>query len=336
MRPDPSAQLFASAIARVCPIAPRRVLCFDATPEIVTLPALATARVVAIQGWRPLHDALRASGAATRPDPAEDDLDVDLALVRLGRSRVRNLAAIAEGTLRLAAGGTLIAAGANELGAAGHARLAGARDSIAGFHGRAFWFAREAAPQAATLAAWRAAVALTAVPPDGRIGAPGAFAWDRVDTGSELLAAHLPAAIAGRVADLGAGWGFLSLRLGATSPRIETLDLYEADHASLAAARANLNHVAAARFHWHDVATGLPHGPYDTIVSNPPFHDDRGADIAVGLGFIRAAARALRPGGTLWLVANRRLPYEAALRAEFAHSALVDARDGYKVIAARR
>jgi 16S rRNA (guanine1207-N2)-methyltransferase len=263
-------------------------------------------------------------------------VDVDLALVRLGRSRVRNLAAIAEGTLRLAAGGTLIAAGANQLGAAGHARLAGARDSIAGFHGRAFWFAREAAPQAATLAAWRAGVALTAVPPDGRIGAPGAFAWDRVDTGSELLAAHLPAAIAGRVADLGAGWGFLSLRLGATSPRIETLDLYEADHASLAAARANLNHVAAARFHWHDVATGLPHGPYDTIVSNPPFHDDRGADVAVGLGFIRAAARALRPGGTLWLVANRRLPYEAALRAEFAQSALVDARDGYKVIAARR
>jgi 16S rRNA (guanine1207-N2)-methyltransferase len=71
-------------------------------------------------------------------------------------------------------------------------------------------------------------------------------------------------------------------------------------------------------------------------VSNPPFHDDRGADVAVGLGFIRAAARALRPGGTLWLVANRRLPYEAALRAEFAQSALVDARDGYKVIAARR
>lgn len=336
LRPDPSPQLFASAIDRVCPTAPHRVLCFDATPEIVALPALTAARVVAIQGWRPLHDALRAAGAETRPEPAEGDTQADLALVRLGRSRSRNLAAIADGTLRLAPGGTLIAAGSNEHGAAGHARLAGARDGLARFHGRAFWFTRGAAPPDAKLAAWRAAIALAAVPPDGRIGAPGAFAWDRVDAGSALLAEHLTADIAGRVADLGAGWGFLARRLAAICPRIATLDLYEADHASLAAARANLAQVAAARFHWHDVATGLPHGPYDTIVTNPPFHDDRGADVAVGIAFLRAAARALRPGGTLWLVANRRLPYEATLRAEFAHSALVDARDGYKVVVARR
>jgi 16S rRNA (guanine1207-N2)-methyltransferase len=336
LRPDPSPQLFAAAIARICPTAPRRVLCFDATPAIVALPALANAQVIAIQGWRPLHDALRATGAATHPEPTAEDTQADLALVRLGRSRVRNLAAIADGTLRLAPGGTLIAAGANDHGAAGHARLAGARDAIARFHGRAFWFARDAAPPAATLAAWHAAVALAAVPPDGRIGAPGAFSWDRVDSGSALLAAHLPAEIAGRVADLGAGWGYLARHLAAANPRIETLDLYEADHASLAAARANLAQVAAARFHWHDVTTGLPHGPYDAIVTNPPFHDDRGADVAIGIAFLRAAARALRPGGTLWLVANRRLPYEETLRADFAHSALVDARDGYKVVVARR
>ena len=50
---------------------------------------------------------------------------------------------------------------------------------------------------------------------------------------------------------------------------------------------------------------------------NPPFHDGGTEDQALGQAFIRRAAEALRPGGTLWLVANRHLPYEATLSAAF-------------------
>ncbi|MDT9081655.1 methyltransferase, partial [Escherichia coli] len=71
-----------------------------------------------------------------------------------------------------------------------------------------------------------------------------------------------------------------------------------------------------ARFTWADATQGRP-GPFDAVVMNPPFHNGRAADPALGLAFIRAAAHALTPSGTLWMVANRHLPYEAALREAF-------------------
>ena len=57
---------------------------------------------------------------------------------------------------------------------------------------------------------------------------------------------------------------------------------------------------------------------YDAIVCNPPFHAGRAAEPALGQGIIAAAARALRPGGRFYMVANRGLPYEPLLKASFA------------------
>ena len=44
----------------------------------------------------------------------------------------------------------------------------------------------------------------------------------------------------------------------------------------------------------------------------------------------------LRTGGTLWLVANAHLPYEAALREVFRAVAVTVQADGYRVYEARR
>ena len=50
---------------------------------------------------------------------------------------------------------------------------------------------------------------------------------------------------------------------------------------------------------------------------NPPFHRGRAAEPEIGAGMIRAAAKALKPGGRLFMVANRQLPYETVLAAVF-------------------
>jgi 16S rRNA (guanine1207-N2)-methyltransferase len=159
------------------------------------------------------------------------------------------------------------------------------------------------------------------------------FAWDRVDAASKLLASHLPSDLKGRVADFGAGWGYLALQVLACCPRVAALDLYEADARALALADENLAdaHVPV-HCHWHDVANGMDER-FDAIVCNPPFHAlGRGERPDIGRAFIASAAQALNPGGSLWLVANRHLPYEDALADGFASVRIVAQQAGFKIV----
>ena len=101
------------------------------------------------------------------------------------------------------------------------------------------------------------------------------------------------------------------------SPGIARLDLIDAEHRALEAARANVTDPRAS-FHWLDLAAEPAPATYDAIVCNPPFHAGRAAEPALGQGIIDAAARALKPGGRFYMVANRGLPYEPLLKAHFA------------------
>ncbi|HRO27602.1 MAG TPA: methyltransferase, partial [Luteimonas sp.] len=163
------------------------------------------------------------------------------------------------------------------------------------------------------------------------------FAWDRIDAASGLLAQHLPATLSGHGADLGAGWGYLSTELLSRCPGVAALDVVEAELRALDCARSNLApHTprVALDFLWHDVTAGLPKR-YDFIVTNPPFHALRGEPRPeIGRAFIAAAANALRPGGALWLVANRQLPYEQVLDARFGSVRIVAQHGGFKVVEA--
>ena len=184
------------------------------------------------------------------------------------------------------------------------------------------------------LAAAIAAGAPREVPGLGLWSQPGVFSWDRVDPGSALLLQHIPP-LAGRGADLGCGVGVLARRV-LEAPAVQALTLVDIDRRAVAAARRNVADPRAA-FAWGDARkAGVVPGELDFVVMNPPFHDGGAEDRSLGLAFIAAAADALRRGGKLWLVANRGLPYEAALQAAFAQ---VDRRaeaGGYKVYEARK
>jgi 16S rRNA (guanine1207-N2)-methyltransferase len=88
--------------------------------------------------------------------------------------------------------------------------------------------------------------------------------------------------------------------------------------------------------YWQDVAAGVPER-FDAIVCNPPFHAlGRGDRPDIGRAFIAAAAQALNPGGRLWLVANRHLPYEQALTEGFAEVNIVAQNAGFKIVQATK
>ncbi len=166
---------------------------------------------------------------------------------------------------------------------------------------------------------------------------PGVFSWDRIDPGTALLARSLPPLV-GRGADFGCGIGHLS-RAALASPQVRALSLVELDGRAVESARRNLDDPRAT-LHWADLTAPDPSDAeldgLDFVVTNPPFHDGGTEDRALGQAFIRRAARALRKGGALWLVANRHLPYEAALAELFAEVTLRADHGGYKVFEARR
>jgi len=161
----------------------------------------------------------------------------------------------------------------------------------------------------------------------------GVFSWDRPDPGTQRLVAALPA-LAGRGADLGCGLGVLARHVLA-SPAVTRLDLVDIDHRAVAAAHRNVADPRALT-HWADARLAPDMAELDFVVMNPPFHDHGVEDRELGEAFIRRAAQILRSSGTLWMVANRHLPYEAALHELFAEVALKAEDRSFKVYETRR
>ncbi len=290
------------------------------------------------QTFRPWADALARDGLEVAP---RVDGRFPLVLVLPTRQRDESRALLARAVDALAGGGALAACAHNDDGARSLqkdlAALVGPVRVDARRHCRVVWASpADATVDGALLAQWRALDAPRPVA-DGRfLSRPGVFAWDRIDTGTALLAANLPADLAGEGADFGAGIGVLALAVLERCAGVTGLALFEAEMRALEVARSNL---ADARVpvacHWHDVAAGVP-GRFDFVVSNPPFHQRRADEPELGRAFIDAAAAALRPGGRLVLVANRHLPYEQALAGAFASRRVLCDEGGYKVIEAVR
>lgn len=309
----------------------------------VALRAAARPGLVCEQSFRPAADALERDGWAVRGPQDDDGTRYPLVLVLPPRQRDEARALFARAITQCAPGGTVVACMANDEGAkSGEAdlkTLCGLSGNLSKQHCRVFWSTPDPARiDADLLSRWAALDAPRTLMPgteDAFVSRPGVFAWDRIDAASALLVSHLPEDLAGRAADLGAGWGYLSRALLRRCSGIVSLDLYEAEARALDLARTNL---ADARvpvdFHWHDVTTGLAQR-YDVIVSNPPFHAQGRADRPdIGRAFIAVAADALNPRGRLWLVANRHLPYEQVLDARFASVRTVAQADGFKIIEA--
>jgi 16S rRNA (guanine1207-N2)-methyltransferase len=293
------------------------------------------------QSFKPEADALSRAGLAVNVPDAPKTCELILILPPRQRDEARALMARAVAMAK--PGGRIIASQSNDEGArsseADLALLTGEVESMSKNKCRVFWSASLARLNVALISEWQSLDVPRPIA-DGRfMSRPGIFAWDHIDVASALLAEHLPPKLAGRAADLGAGFGYLSSELLTRCPGIKTLDVYEAENRALELARVNLQSFEARTpidYRWHDVAAGLP-DTYDVIVTNPPFHAQRGIDRPdIGRRFIAVAADSLRPGGKLWLVANRHLPYEAALGESFNPVRTVVQKHGYKIIEAMR
>jgi 16S rRNA (guanine1207-N2)-methyltransferase len=295
------------------------------------------------QSFKPAADALARSGFAVTAELP--DARFALVMVLPTRQREESRALFAQAMARVAPDGVVLAAVPNAEGAktaeADLALLAGGVSNLSKHKCRVFWTRPGTGPDPSLLDTWLALDEALPIDEGRFVSRRGLFAWDRIDIASALLTSVLPADFTGRVADLGASFGYLACRVIATNPGVTAVDLYEAEGRALEPARQNVAAAVAAsgraiatQVHWHDVTHGID-GGYDVIVSNPPFHQGRADQPELGRAFIAVAARALSPQGRFWMVANRHLAYEATLDTCFTHVRTVAERDGFKVIEAK-
>jgi 16S rRNA (guanine1207-N2)-methyltransferase len=279
-------------------------------------------RLVLVTSFKPDVDAFTARGYLCQTEaPA-----ADVASVILPRAKALARAMLADAS----AAHLLIVDGQKTDGVESVLKELKKRESIVGTiskaHGKLFWFA-----PTSDYSDWQAQPTQV----QGFTTRPGVFSADGVDPASVLLIQHLPEKLSGKVADLGAGWGYLSASVLGAYPGIKELHLVEADHAALDCARENVRD-PRAHFHWADATRWTAPARLDAVIMNPPFHVGRAAEPDLGRAFIATAASSLAPNGQLWLVANRQLPYEAALAALFTQVDEVGGDKRFKILHAQR
>jgi len=289
------------------------------------LSSLPKDRVHILQGFYPASQYWASLGFQTGVTP---DGDYSAAVVFLPRAKALARAMVCDAS-RAAGGGLVLVDGQKTDGIDSLSKALRAKVTMDGVfskaHGKLLWFS------GGDFSDW---AAKDTTLEGGYITRPGVFSADGVDKGSAALVAALPAVLKGRVADFGAGWGYLAREV-LKRDDVTVLDLVEADHSALDCARENISDPRAA-FIWGDATRYETRAPYDVVISNPPFHTGRAGDPALGRAFIRSAASVLKPAGHLWIVANRHLPYEATLNDFFREVTEVGGTSGFKVFHAAK
>ena len=301
--------------------APLDVLFFNAQghPALSTIPAT---RLTLQQYFKPDAAALQAQGQPVTSLPESIAPPYDFALIRAPKSKPETQYLLALAYSALNEGGRLVVSAANDAGGKSLEKMLatlGLADTghTAKNKCRVVWGTKPPTGNP-IIHEWLNSGKMQEIPGGNFTSQPGIYGWNKIDRGSEILAQTLPANLRGNGADFGCGYGYLSRHILETSTPASLLCI-DADFRALQCARENLKGFTPdIRYLWEDLtAPAIAANTLDWIAMNPPFHEGKKTDIAIGTAFIKTAAASLRSGGTLYMVANTQLPYEDILARHF-------------------
>ena len=135
----------------------------------------------------------------------------------------------------------------------------------------------------------------------------GVFSKEHIDPGSQLQCSALPEEMEGRILDMGAGWGAMSVLILAAHPGLD-LTMAEINERALELAKGNLARNGMNGRALLSDGFGNVEGLFETIVTNPPIR----AGKTVIYGMFRDAREHLVPGGSLYLVIRKQQGAESA------------------------
>jgi 16S rRNA (guanine1207-N2)-methyltransferase len=166
---------------------------------------------------------------------------------------------------------------------------------------------------------------------------PGVFSWDHLDEATQLLAEHMMVLPGASVLDLGCGsgpLGILASRLSGGGPLV----MVDADVEAVRSAKKSAEGAGVTNFRAlpSDIADAVIKERFDLVVTNPPFHVGKQTELSVPMQFIEDSWEVLAPGGQLFLVANRTLPYETPIKRRFGNVLMVHDGRRFKVLTATK
>lgn len=160
----------------------------------------------------------------------------------------------------------------------------------------------------------------------------GVFSKQHVDPGSELLCRSLPQDLAGRVLDVGCGWGAMTVMALAAHPGL-TVTMTDVNERALELAKRNvrLNGMEAEAL----LSDGFSavEGEFDAVITNPPIR----AGKKVVYGIFEGAAAHLADGGALYAVVRKQQGAPSALaflKELFREAEVIERSGGYWILRA--
>jgi len=146
------------------------------------------------------------------------------------------------------------------------------------------------------------------------------FSRERLDIGARFFLQHIPAGAEYReIIDLGCGNGVIGLLAAEANPQ-SRLWFVDESHMAVASARENFRQSGLgnkAEFLVGDCLGQFEKQSADLILCNPPFHQQQVVGDFVAWRMFQQARGVLRPGGTLRIIGNRHLNYQAKLKKLF-------------------
>ncbi|NRB41386.1 MAG: class I SAM-dependent methyltransferase [Pseudomonadales bacterium] len=150
---------------------------------------------------------------------------------------------------------------------------------------------------------------------------PNVFAREKLDIGTRFFLEHFPdLAPYENIIDLACGNGLLGIQALKKHAHLHCDFIDESAFAIRSAADSlQLNDVIAQRFSLHqmDIFERFPEKQVDAILCNPPFHQQHNVSTDIAQRMIEHSAKHLRKNGSLYLIANRHLPYKPMLKRAF-------------------
>ena len=146
------------------------------------------------------------------------------------------------------------------------------------------------------------------------------FCREGLDIGTRAFLPFLPDNLGrAQVADLGCGNGILAICCALKNPEAEFVladESYMAVQSAQENWQANLGDRAVTVRADDGLATQEAHS-LDAVLCNPPFHQQQVVGDFLAWRMFNQAHRALKVGGSLWIVGNRHLGYHATLKRLF-------------------